>query len=190
MYDSRIDLSRSVREELMPLLQARLSDSIDLFTQIKQAHWNVKGPSFIALHELFERVAIEVAQHADLLAERVVQLGGFAEGGVRMVAERALPVSVTDRLRSRPRDGPRQCPCELRRKDASRDRRGGAGGGSRHGGHPDADLSRHRQAALGGRGSRSRAAVGSGRAAIFTPLSDRSRARAAAACSRGPGASD
>ncbi|MGH7630464.1 MAG: DNA starvation/stationary phase protection protein Dps [Gemmatimonadales bacterium] len=81
--------SNDLGTDIVESLNRRLADAIDLQLQAKQAHWNVKGPSFIALHELFERVAIEVAQHADLLAERVVQLGGFAEGGVRMVAERS-----------------------------------------------------------------------------------------------------
>lgn len=84
MYDSRIDLSRSAREELMPLLQARLSDSVDLFTQIKQAHWNVKGPSFIALHKLFDDIAEIVEEHGDLLAERITALGGRADGTARI----------------------------------------------------------------------------------------------------------
>jgi starvation-inducible DNA-binding protein len=70
------------------LLNKRLADSIDLQTQCKQAHWNVKGPSFIALHKLFDDVNEDVEEYVDLLAERVVQLGGVAEGTARSVAER------------------------------------------------------------------------------------------------------
>src|SRR5262249_17362173 len=71
------------------LLNARLADCIDLQTQTKQAHWNVKGPNFIALHELFDKVNEEVEDYVDDIAERVVQLGGVAEGTARMAAKRS-----------------------------------------------------------------------------------------------------
>jgi starvation-inducible DNA-binding protein len=71
------------------LLNQRLADCINLQLQCKQAHWNVKGPAFIALHKLFDEVNAEVAEYADLLAERVVQLGGIAEGTVAIVATRS-----------------------------------------------------------------------------------------------------
>jgi starvation-inducible DNA-binding protein len=77
------------RAELVKSLNQRLADAIDLQLQAKHAHWNVKGPSFSALHELFEQAAVEVAQHADLIAERAVQLGGVAEGVVPVVAKRS-----------------------------------------------------------------------------------------------------
>jgi starvation-inducible DNA-binding protein len=86
MYDTRIDLPLTLRNEIIPLLQARLADTVDLFTQIKQAHWNVKGPSFIALHELFDKIAEIVEEHSDLLAERITALGGRADGTVRAAA--------------------------------------------------------------------------------------------------------
>ena len=86
MYKTRIDLSASVRDKVIPLLQARLADSIDLFTQAKHAHWNVKGPSFIALHELFDDIAEIVADHSDLIAERITALGWRADGTSRIVA--------------------------------------------------------------------------------------------------------
>jgi starvation-inducible DNA-binding protein len=71
------------------LLNQRLADCIDLQTQCKQAHWNVKGPSFIALHKLFDEVNGAVEEYVDLIAERVVQLGGIAEGTARIVAQRS-----------------------------------------------------------------------------------------------------
>jgi starvation-inducible DNA-binding protein len=81
------------------LLNQRLADCIDLQTQCKQAHWNVKGPSFIALHKLFDEINEEVENYVDLLAERVVQLGGVAEGTVGVVAERSTltdyPLALT-----------------------------------------------------------------------------------------------
>ncbi len=86
MYTTRIDLPASVREKVLPVLQARLADSVDLFTQLKHAHWNVKGPSFIALHELFDDIAEIVEGHADLIAERITALGGRADGTARVSA--------------------------------------------------------------------------------------------------------
>jgi len=62
------------------MLNERLADAIDLQTQCKQAHWNVKGPSFIALHKLFDEINAEVEDYVDLLAERIVQLGGSRTG--------------------------------------------------------------------------------------------------------------
>lgn len=81
-------LPMDARTQVCQLLNRRLSDAIDLQTQCKQAHWNVRGPSFIALHELFDKVAEDVNDYADLLAERVVQLGGVAQGTARVVALR------------------------------------------------------------------------------------------------------
>jgi starvation-inducible DNA-binding protein len=78
-----------MRAEVIGLLNQRLADCIDLQTQCKQAHWNVKGPSFIALHKLFDEVNEAVEDYVDLLAERLVQLGGVAEGTARMVAGRS-----------------------------------------------------------------------------------------------------
>ena len=83
------DLPSSVRVQVAALLNRRLADAIDLQGQCKQAHWNVKGPQFIALHKLFDDVAEAVEGYVDLIAERVVQLGGIAEGTVRVAAERS-----------------------------------------------------------------------------------------------------
>ncbi len=91
-YPTKNDLPEAGRREAVALLNQRLADCIDLQTQSKQAHWNVKGPSFIALHKLFDEINAAVAEYADLLAERVVQLGGIAEGTVGVVAERSTLV--------------------------------------------------------------------------------------------------
>lgn len=77
------------RETLIRLLNARLADAIDLLYQAKQAHWNVTGREFYALHELFEKISDDLREHVDDIAERVVQLGGEAEGAIRMVADRS-----------------------------------------------------------------------------------------------------
>jgi starvation-inducible DNA-binding protein len=88
LYRTKNDLSEQTRVEVIGLLNQRLADCIDLQTQCKQAHWNVKGPQFIALHKLFDEINEEVEDYVDLLAERIVQLGGIAEGTVGVVAKR------------------------------------------------------------------------------------------------------
>ena len=89
IFSTKNDLPETTRREAIALLNQRLAECIDLKAQCKQAHWNVKGPSFIALHKLFDDVAGDVENYSDLLAERVVQLGGVAEGTVGVVAERS-----------------------------------------------------------------------------------------------------
>jgi starvation-inducible DNA-binding protein len=89
MYETRNDLPEGIRSQLVDLLNARLADAIDLRTQVKVAHWNVKGPEFIALHKLFDEVASDADDYVDLVAERAVQLGGVAEGTARQVAARS-----------------------------------------------------------------------------------------------------
>jgi len=88
MYETENDISKERRSELNALMNQRLADAVDLQMQMKQAHWNVKGPSFIGLHELFDKVARSVESYVDMIAERIVQLGGIAEGTVRMAASR------------------------------------------------------------------------------------------------------
>ena len=99
MYPTKNDLSKSIRTKAIELLNNRLADCIDLQTQCKQAHWNVKGPQFIALHKLFDEVNEEVEDYIDLIAERIVQLGGIAEGTVGAVAKRTslidYPLTLT-----------------------------------------------------------------------------------------------
>jgi starvation-inducible DNA-binding protein len=93
MYPSRIDLSVDIRRELIELLQARLSDSLDLEAQTKQAHWNVRGTDFFQLHELFDRVHDSVEELVDLLAERLTTLGGIADGRIQTTGSSSkLPV--------------------------------------------------------------------------------------------------
>jgi starvation-inducible DNA-binding protein len=89
MYATKNDLPEATRRKMIDLCNARLADAIDLQTQTKQAHWNVKGPHFIALHELFDKVNEDVEDYVDLIAERAVQLGGDVEGTARSVAKRS-----------------------------------------------------------------------------------------------------
>ncbi|HSE24256.1 MAG TPA: DNA starvation/stationary phase protection protein Dps [Pyrinomonadaceae bacterium] len=85
-YKTRIDLPAEVREQVITLLNQQLADTFDLYSQAKQAHWNVKGPEFFQLHELFDKLAAEATGFVDLIAERVTALGGTATGTVRMSA--------------------------------------------------------------------------------------------------------
>jgi starvation-inducible DNA-binding protein len=89
LFPTKNDLSSGIRIQVSGLLNQRLADCIDLQTQCKQAHWNVKGRSFIGLHKLFDEINENVEEYVDLLAERIVQLGGVAEGTARMVASRS-----------------------------------------------------------------------------------------------------
>ena len=97
MYQTRIDIAENTRQQLVDLLNARLADAIDLKLQAKQAHWNVKGPSFFALHDLFGQVAARLERYVDMIAERVTALGGTALGTVQAVAKAStLPAYPLD----------------------------------------------------------------------------------------------
>lgn len=100
LLSTKNELPEAGRREVTVLLNQRLADCIDLQTQCRQAHWNVKGPSFIALHKLFDDIASDILEYGDLLAERVVQLGGTAEGTVGVVAKRSRLLDYPLRLSS------------------------------------------------------------------------------------------
>ena len=89
MYETENDIPEQRRSELNALMNQRLADAVDLQMQMKQAHWNVKGPHFLGLHELFDQIDEAVEGYVDLVAERIVQLGGIAEGTARVAAERS-----------------------------------------------------------------------------------------------------
>ena len=88
-FSTRIDIAPEKRASVIGLCNQQLADTLDLQSQVKQAHWNVKGPNFIALHELFDTFAGELAAAADDLAERVTALGGVPEGTARLSAARS-----------------------------------------------------------------------------------------------------
>jgi starvation-inducible DNA-binding protein len=100
MSKTRIDIPEDSRAHLIELLNARLADATDLGLAAKQAHWNVKGPSFYALHELFDKIAEDVRDYADEIAERAVQLGGLAAGTLQQAAKTTVlqpyPCDLTD----------------------------------------------------------------------------------------------
>jgi len=99
MIPTRIDLPADTRARIVELLNARLADLADLRSQLKQAHWNIKGPAFFAIHELLDTIASQVDEHADEVAERAVQLGGRALGTSRAAAHRStLPEYPLDAI--------------------------------------------------------------------------------------------
>jgi len=99
-FETRVDIPEEAREKLVELLNARLADSFDLYSQLKQAHWNVKGMDFIQLHELYDEVAESVLAFVDEIAERATALGGLAFGTARLAAASSeldeYPVDAVD----------------------------------------------------------------------------------------------
>ncbi len=100
LHNTKIDIAKGKREKVIGILNQRLADASDLKSQAKQAHWNVKGMSFIALHELFDQVATELDPHVDDIAERITTLGGVALGTVRVAAQNSslseYPLEISD----------------------------------------------------------------------------------------------
>jgi starvation-inducible DNA-binding protein len=99
-FETRIDIPEDTRGQVIDLLNARLADTFDLYSQLKQAHWNVKGSDFYQLHLLYDQVAEDVFPYVDELAERATQLGGLALGTARMAASASsldeYPVDAVD----------------------------------------------------------------------------------------------
>ena len=105
LHKTRNDLKSNTKTTVTALLNARLADAIDLALMTKQAHWNLRGRQFIAVHEMLDGFRTEIDGHVDILAERVVQLGGVAFGTTQAVAQgsklKAYPadlVSVEDHV--------------------------------------------------------------------------------------------
>ena len=96
-FKTSVDIPAAQRTKINALLNQHLADSFDLMSQVKQAHWNVKGPQFWQLHKLFDEIAEQAEGWVDEIAERVVALGGYATGTVRMAAAAStLPELPTD----------------------------------------------------------------------------------------------
>src|SRR6266576_4773205 len=87
LHKTQNNLPEPIRRKSIDLLNPHLDDVLDLGLQAKQAHWNVKGPHFIGLHELFDKVAEELEEFTDDVAERAVELGGVALGTIQIVAK-------------------------------------------------------------------------------------------------------
>lgn len=86
-YTTSIELDAETRAQLIALLNQQLADTFDLYSQTKQAHWNVKGAQFFQLHELYDKLAAELIDHVDTIAERATTLGGTALGTLQMAAK-------------------------------------------------------------------------------------------------------
>jgi starvation-inducible DNA-binding protein len=86
-YTTSIDLDAETRAQIVALLNQQLADTFDLYSQTKQAHWNVKGAQFFQLHELYDKLAAELIDHVDTIAERATALGGTALGTLQMAAK-------------------------------------------------------------------------------------------------------
>jgi starvation-inducible DNA-binding protein len=103
-YKTSIDLDAETREQMIALLNQQLADTFDLYSQTKQAHWNVKGHQFFQLHELFDQLATSLLGHVDTIAERATALGGTALGTARMSAASSrlpeYPTTVSGSLES------------------------------------------------------------------------------------------
>jgi starvation-inducible DNA-binding protein len=92
MQPTHHTLPETVRAQSVALLNKQLAAAIDLHAQVKQAHWNVRGPGFIAIHELFDKVSGEVEEFSDRLAERAGGLGGTADGTIQTAAKHSFLV--------------------------------------------------------------------------------------------------
>jgi starvation-inducible DNA-binding protein len=86
MHKTSVSLEAETRLQIVSLLNQQLADTFDLYSQTKQAHWNVKGAQFFQLHELFDKLADELLDHVDTIAERATTLGGTALGTARVTA--------------------------------------------------------------------------------------------------------
>lgn len=95
MHATHNTLSENIRAQSIELLNKHLAAAIDLHAQVKQAHWNVRGPGFIAIHELFDKVAEHVEEYSDQIAERTGGLGGTAQGTIQVAAERSFLIPYT-----------------------------------------------------------------------------------------------
>jgi len=91
-------LSENIRAQASELLNKHLAAAIDLHGQLKQAHWNVRGPNFIAIHELFDTIATDAETYSDQIAERAAGLGAIAEGTVQIAAANSFLVPYPLRI--------------------------------------------------------------------------------------------
>ena len=101
-FRTSVDIPPGSREKISKVLNQHLADSFDLMSQVKQAHWNVKGSDFWQLHKLFDEVAARAAEWVDEFAERITALGGYANGTVRMAAATStlpeFPTEITESM--------------------------------------------------------------------------------------------
>jgi len=98
LHKTKISIPEKKRVEIIDLLNSSLASVTDLYAQLKQAHWNIKGPEFIALHKLFDELAEEIEEQVDIIAERITSLGGTAYGTIQAACEntklRTYPLDI------------------------------------------------------------------------------------------------
>lgn len=98
MHQTKVTIPEKDRIELIEMLNTSLASTADLYAQLKQAHWNVKGPEFIALHKLFDELAEQIEEQVDIVAERITSLGGTALGTVQAIVKgsalREYPIDI------------------------------------------------------------------------------------------------
>ncbi|QDU34663.1 DNA protection during starvation protein [Poriferisphaera corsica] len=98
-HKTRQPLNHEIRDQVIPILSHLLADTSDLYFQVKEAHWNVKGENFIALHKLFDDVADDITEYIDEIAERIAQLGGQVHGTLQHASRSSrlptYPESIT-----------------------------------------------------------------------------------------------
>lgn len=87
LHNTKIDIPEKIRAEVISTLNLSLASTSDLYAQLKQAHWNVKGPEFISLHKLFDEIAEGLEEHIDAIAERITALGGTALGTIQQAVK-------------------------------------------------------------------------------------------------------
>lgn len=86
MYKNRVALEDDVKQKVVDVMNVRLGAALDMYSQAKFAHWNVKGLNFYQLHLVFDATAKVIFKQIDPIAERITQLGGVANGTVRQSA--------------------------------------------------------------------------------------------------------
>ena len=154
-FTTSVDIPADSRTKINRVLNQHLANSFDLMSQVKQAHWNVKGSDFWQLHKLFDEVAERAAEWVDEFAERVTALGGYATGTVRMAAASStlpeFPTEITDSMDYRP--GRRGTSCRLHQLRPRSDRPDRRAGRCRHGGPLHRGQSLRRQVPLLPRGA-------------------------------------
>ncbi|HYE25980.1 MAG TPA: DNA starvation/stationary phase protection protein Dps [Clostridia bacterium] len=87
LFSTRVDIPEDKRDQVVEILNGRLAETFDLYTQVKQAHWNIKGKDFYQLHLLFDKIAADIEPFVDQIAERATALGGVALGTARSAAK-------------------------------------------------------------------------------------------------------